>query len=88
MSLTLSKIIWSATKWIASVVALAGVTMTALFVYDLLNRDRWGYPWWLLIVLLGITVTAWALRREATLVLLQFATQDDATLYLTDEETT
>lgn len=88
MSLTPPKLLWSATKWVATAIALASTVMTLLFIYDLLNRDRWGYPWWLIVVLVGIAATAWALRREASLILLQFASQDDATLYLTDEETT
>jgi len=80
------RIVWTSTKWIATVIAFAAAITTALFSYDLLNRDRWGYPWWLLAILIGIAGVGWGLRREAVLILRQVATPDDHAFYNSDEE--
>jgi hypothetical protein len=64
------------TKWIATLFALIGLVVAALFSYDLMTHDRWGYPWWLLPILVGIALVAWLLRREAVIMLEQIVEQE------------
>jgi len=69
MSIIIVRIICLVTKWLATLIALGAAIVAILFFYDLVTRDRWGYPWWLLAILICITVAAWALRRESALLL-------------------
>lgn len=73
MAITLIKILCFVTKWIATFIALAGAITAVLFLYDLLNHARWGYPWWLLPILIGTAAVAWLLRREAIWMLREIA---------------
>ncbi len=70
------KVFCLSTKWIATLLALVGVIIAALFLYDLVTHERWGYPWWLLPILLGIAAVAWLLRREAVIMLEQIVEQE------------
>lgn len=65
MAITLIKLLCFVTKWIATLIAVAGAITAVLFFYDLVTHARWGYPWWLLPILIGTAAVAWLLRREA-----------------------
>lgn len=69
MSVIIVRILCTVTKWVATLIALGSAIIAILFFYDLVTRDRWGYPWWLLPILIGITAVAWALRRESAALL-------------------
>ena len=69
MSVIIVRILCTVTKWVATLIAFSSAIIAILFFYDLVTRDRWGYPWWLLGILIGITAVAWALRRESAALL-------------------
>lgn len=72
----LIKIVWRVTKWVATLIAAAGAVVALLFLYDLLTHRRWGYPWWLLLILIGTSTIAWFLRREASWMLKEIIERD------------
>ena len=72
----LIKIVWRTTKWFATLIAFAGAVLALLFLYDLLTHRRWGYPWWLLAILVGTSAIAWFLRREAAWMLKEIIERD------------
>ena len=72
----LIKIIWFTAKWFATLIAAVAVILAALFVHDLLGPRKWGYPWWLLLILIGTSVIAAFLRMEASWLLNEIVERD------------
>lgn len=70
------KLLCIGTKWTATVISLIGLIIAALFVFDLVTHEHWGYPWWLLPIMLGIAAVGWLLRREAAFMLQQLLEQE------------
>jgi hypothetical protein len=66
MSMTPLKLLCLVTKWAATLIAVAASVTAVLFLYDLVDHGHWGYPWWLLPVLIGTAAVAWLLQREAS----------------------
>jgi hypothetical protein len=72
----LIKIIWFTAKWFATLIAAVAFIAAALFVHDLLGPQKWGYPWWLLLILFGTSVIAAFLRLEASWLLNEIVERD------------
>lgn len=80
MPLSLPKFLWLITKLVATLISFSAAIIAALFLYDLLTRGRWGYPWWLFPILVGTSGVAWLLRRDAAWILREMAQREDVSL--------
>ena len=72
----LIKIIWFTAKWFATLVAAVAFVVAALFLHDLLGPRKWGYPWWLFLILIGTSAIAFFLRMEASWLLREIIERD------------
>lgn len=72
----LIKVIWFTAKWMATLIAAIAFIIALLFLYDLLGAQRWGYPWWLLLILLATSAVALFLRFEASWLLREIIERD------------
>lgn len=72
----LIKIIWFTAKWFATLIAAVAFIVASLFVHDLLGPRKWGYPWWLLLILIGTSIIAVFLRMEASWLLNEIVERD------------
>jgi chromate transport protein ChrA len=70
------KIIWFTAKWVATLIASVALIVTLLFLYDYLGPHRWGYPWWLGLILLATSLVALFLRVEASWLLQEIIERD------------
>jgi hypothetical protein len=72
----LIKVIWFTAKWLATLIAAIAFIIALLFFYDLLGPQRWGYPWWLLLILFATSIVALFLRIEASWLLREIIERD------------
>jgi len=72
----LIKVIWFTAKWFATLIATIALIVALLFLYDLLGPQKWGYPWWLLLILLATSAVALFLRIEAAWLLNEIIERD------------
>ena len=72
----LIKLVWFTAKWLATLIALVAFIVAALFLHDLLGPQKWGYPWWLLPILLATAAVAFFLRLEAAWLLREIIERD------------
>ena len=70
------KVIWFSAKWLATLIAAIAFIAALLFLYDLLGTQKWGYPWWLLLILVATSVVALFLRVEAAWLLKEIVERD------------
>lgn len=62
--LILLKALLTVAECISIVIALMSTAIAAVFIYNLAMREYWEYPWWVLLVLFGITGAAWVFWRQ------------------------